>query len=48
MKRYKKSNASLLSELTGGIHLHTVRCESPAVLDTIKQQLANAGILYKG
>lgn len=48
MKRYKKSNASLLSELTGGIHLHTIRCADQTVLKNIKQQLVAAGILYEG
>ncbi|OQO68913.1 DNA-binding protein [Enterococcus villorum] len=48
MKRYKKSNASLLSELTGGIHLHTIRYENQTILKNIKQQLAIAGILYEG
>lgn len=45
---YKKSNASLLSELTAGIHLHTIRCENEAVLDRIKRVLLEKGILYQG
>ncbi|MBP1045945.1 transcription repressor NadR [Enterococcus sp. BWM-S5] len=44
---YKKSNASLLSELTGGIHLHTIRCENEEVLKKIKQALLEKGILYQ-
>ena len=48
MKRYKKSNATLLSELTDGIHLHTIRYPDTNVLRTIKQQLIKAGILYEG
>ncbi|WP_086351025.1 transcription repressor NadR [Candidatus Enterococcus clewellii] len=45
---YKKSNASLLSELTGGIHLHTIRCENEEVLEQIKEALLKKGILYQG
>ncbi len=48
MRRYQKSNASLLSELTGGIHLHTIRYPEKHMLKTIKQKLAEAGILYEG
>ena len=48
MRRYQKSNASLLSELTGGIHLHTIRYPEKYMLKTIKQKLAEAGILYEG
>ncbi len=40
------TGASLLCALTGGAHLHTVRCQSPEayrrILDTLKRQ----GILY--
>ena len=48
MRRYQKSNDSLLSELTGGIHLHTIRYPEKHMLKTIKQELAEAGILYEG
>ena len=48
MKRYQKSNASLLSELTGGIHLHTIRYPDTITLKQIKQKLLEAGILYEG
>ncbi|MGX7174183.1 transcription repressor NadR [Enterococcus ratti] len=48
IKRYKKSNASLLSELTDGIHLHTIRYSSPIALKKIKEALLAANILYKG
>ncbi|MDP8591145.1 3H domain-containing protein, partial [Enterococcus lactis] len=36
------------SELTGGIHLHTIRYPEKHMLKTIKQKLAEAGILYEG
>ncbi|MBL1226739.1 transcription repressor NadR [Enterococcus sp. BWR-S5] len=45
---YKRSNASLLSELTAGIHLHTIRCEDEKALEKIKQALLEKGILYQG
>ncbi len=48
MRRYEKSKASLLSELTGGIHLHTIRYSDPTILKQIKQKLLEAGILYEG
>ncbi|MBO0460527.1 MULTISPECIES: transcription repressor NadR [Enterococcus] len=47
MKRYRKSQASLLSELTDGIHLHTIRYSNEQVLQQIKQGLAEAGILFE-
>ncbi|HBH6799298.1 TPA: transcription repressor NadR, partial [Enterococcus faecium] len=37
MRRYQKSNATLLSELTGGIHLHTIRYPEKHMLKNIKQ-----------
>lgn len=48
IKAYEKSSASLLSELTGGIHLHTIRCESENTLREIKKELDQKDILYKG
>ncbi|MFD1901682.1 transcription repressor NadR [Enterococcus termitis] len=48
IKMYEKSNASLLSELTSGIHLHTLRCENEEQLVQIKAALAEEGILYEG
>lgn len=48
VKVYKKSSASLLSELTGGIHLHTIRCENEEAHNRIKEALTKKGVLYKG
>ncbi|EOL44619.1 transcription repressor NadR [Enterococcus caccae] len=45
---YEKSSASLLSELTAGVHLHTIRCENETAFQKIKETLASKGILYKG
>lgn len=46
MDEYKKQSASLLSQLTGGIHMHTIRCENEARLAGIKEALQEIGILY--
>lgn len=48
MKKFQESNALPLSELTCGIHLHTIRYQEEHVLKKIKQALAEAGILYEG
>jgi transcriptional regulator of NAD metabolism len=47
MKNYKKTNASLLSKLTGGIHLHTIRYKNEEMFENIKKALAEKGILYQ-
>lgn len=48
LKNYEKSQASLLSELTAGVHLHTIRCEDEATFKQIKEALAQKKILYHG
>lgn len=45
MEKYQQSNSSLLSNLTGGIHLHTIRCQDQQALDAIQQTLKEKGIL---
>ncbi|MGK0552509.1 transcription repressor NadR [Enterococcus faecalis] len=47
IKMYQNSHAALLSELTAGIHLHTIQCEDEAAFNAITQDLAKKGILYK-
>ena len=47
MKNYRNSNARLLSNLTNGIHLHTIRYQTEADFQQIKQALAEKGILYQ-
>ena len=37
----------LLSRMTGGVHLHTLRCPDEASFHRIKAALEKAGILYK-
>lgn len=48
IKAYKKNSASLLSSLTAGIHLHTIRCEDEESAQQIKEALEQKGILYQG
>lgn len=47
LRNYQSSNASFLSELTDGIHLHTIAYESQEDFERITQALADKGILYK-
>lgn len=47
MAAYRKSSAGLLSKLTNGIHLHTIRYQNAADLERITQALADKGILYR-
>lgn len=42
----KVKDASTLSSLTGGIHLHNLRCPSQAAYERVCQQLEALGILY--
>ena len=47
MKTYEKNNATLLSILTEGIHLHTIRCQNKEQLSQIKKSLSEKGFLYE-
>ncbi len=40
-----EGNASPLSQITDGIHLHTIRCTDPERVEYIKKQLSQKGIL---
>lgn len=46
IRRIEETNASYLSELTGGIHLHTVEAASVRQLEEAEQALKKAGILF--
>lgn len=46
MHNYRTKQAHLLSELTAGVHLHTISCADAAQFNVIKAKLADAGILY--
>lgn len=47
LKNIRRSGASLLSSLTGGVHLHTVAAESEARIDEACAALARHGILLR-
>ena len=43
----RSSNAAPLSQITDGIHLHTIRCPDPERIEYIKAQLNKKGILIE-
>ena len=45
VQRQKSTNASQLSDLTGGIHVHTLRVPDESAYERILKQLAASGIL---
>lgn len=45
--RMKKNQGKMLSELTDGVHLHTIAYETPDQLTAIKDALRKAGYLYE-
>ncbi|OEH91477.1 transcription repressor NadR [Bacillus solimangrovi] len=45
MNKLKQTNATLLSQLTGGAHLHTIEGNSEAQLDEVCEALQKAGFL---
>jgi uncharacterized protein len=47
MKRVKAAHASLLSTLTGGIHLHTIEASRPEMISRARARLRERGFLLK-
>lgn len=47
LQKVNSKNAQLLSQITDGIHLHTILCPDKATLQRIITALDAAGILYK-
>lgn len=45
IQKKQNSNVHLLSELTSGIHFHTIATKDPDTLETIKQELLEKNIL---
>nr|WP_089861716.1 transcription repressor NadR [Halanaerobium salsuginis] len=45
IKNYQSNDASLLSVLTEGVHLHTIEAVNEQVLEKIKTELGNKGYL---
>ena len=48
IRSISKNQANLLSDLTGGIHLHTLRCPSEEAFQRVRAALDEAGLLWKG
>lgn len=46
MKNVKHSNATPLSYLTNGLHLHTIQCANEEVFERITKSLKDKGLLY--
>lgn len=47
-EKVENGEASLLSELTEGVHMHTIAAETMEQLAVIEQKLEEKGYLYKG
>lgn len=47
LEKLKSTKASLLSELTGGIHLHTISAPSESALDNAERGMRQAGFLME-
>ena len=47
IQSYEKSSNNLLSELTNGVHLHTIRYPDEATFEAIQQGLIEKGFLYQ-
>ncbi len=47
LRRAASQPQGLLSRMTGGVHLHTILCESPEAFARIRAALDTAGILYR-
>ena len=45
IRSVSKNQANLLSDLTGGIHLHTLRCPNESAYRRVTEALKDAGIL---
>lgn len=48
MRKVATKEVTMLSSLTGGVHIHTIACRDEAALIRIKNELKQAGILYEG
>ena len=45
IQKVRRNEARPLSDLTGGIHLHTIRCSDEEVFCRVRESLRNAGFL---
>lgn len=47
MKKVKDEQAHSLSELTDGVHMHTLICPDLRAYEQVVKKLAEAGILFR-
>lgn len=47
LQKVRENRAKPLSDLTGGIHLHTIRCPDGAALERVLRALEREGMLYR-
>jgi len=47
LRKVESSEIKLLSELTQGVHLHTIICRDKTHFEQVRQALDNAGYLYE-
>lgn len=47
IQNISQSKANLLSELTQGVHLHTIACKDKFMFERIAQKLLSEGLLYQ-
>jgi hypothetical protein len=47
IEKWRGNKATLLSSLTGGVHLHTVEAHKPEMIERAKAQLQARGLLLK-
>lgn len=47
IRKVSESGAKPLSDLTGGIHLHTLRCPDEAAFQRVQEELDREGLLVK-
>lgn len=48
IRKLNRRRARLLSELTDGVHLHTIACADMNVFETIAAELGRMSLLYQG
>jgi hypothetical protein len=48
LREIRERQARLLSELTGGIHLHTVEAPRADLLDRAREALRQRGYIFEG
>lgn len=47
IEKYNEEKTTLLSSLTNGIHLHTIKCDDEETYDNVRNALKEHGFLYE-